>query len=447
MKKVFHICSVMLTIVVLMSSCLSDKNSDTTVYEDTAITTFTLGTLNRYIQTKSSTTGNDTVIKATITGSSYKMAIDHLNKKIYNTKPLPYGTDVAHVIVSTLTVKNGGTVLIKSMGDEETYTYYNVNDSIDFSQERSFLVRSTDGTSQRTYQVSLNVETALESTNSEWADLGVVSELAGMTGCRLVALADRLYAFGEQSGQTVGYVWTIGNEQACERLSKTFSTEAWKHVVANTEALYLKEGDKICRSTDGISWEETGTAAGVKQLLAAGTQELFALGSDNLLKRSVDKGATWTTEQLDDDAKYLPTEQLAAVTFPYATSDHTDYVLLVGQRAASYGDAYVSIWRKVSEYWTGTPGQWVYMDLSDVYGEFRMTGQQSLSLVSLDRGVLALGSEGQLLLSRDQGITWKKDSYFVLPAGFTAKPYVAMAADRTGRIWLLDGNNHLWSGK
>ena len=78
-----------------------------------AITSFTLGSLNRYTYSTSSTTGNDTVIKTKLTGSAYPMTIDQMNCLIYNHDPLPIGTDTAHV-VCTVTTKNNGVVTIKA---------------------------------------------------------------------------------------------------------------------------------------------------------------------------------------------------------------------------------------------------------------------------------------------------------------------------------------------
>ena len=77
----------------MLISCL-ESDDDTTVYGDAAITNFTLGSLNRYVHTKSSKTGNDTIVKSTVTGSAYKMNIDHFGQHIYNQTPLPVGTDL-----------------------------------------------------------------------------------------------------------------------------------------------------------------------------------------------------------------------------------------------------------------------------------------------------------------------------------------------------------------
>ena len=114
MRRFFLRFCVLLTCVATLTSCLKDDEVDYSGYTDVAITQFTLGTLNRYVHTTSSKTGNDTTVVNTVTGSNYKMTIDHLNQRIYNVTPLPVGTDAKHVIC-TIGTKNGGVVALQLM--------------------------------------------------------------------------------------------------------------------------------------------------------------------------------------------------------------------------------------------------------------------------------------------------------------------------------------------
>jgi hypothetical protein len=141
---------------VALSSCLKDDDdSSVGSYSDTAIIQFTLGTLNRYTHTTSSKTGNDTILKTSITGSAYKMTIDHMTRRIYNVQPLPVGTDVKHV-VCTVNTKNSGVVTVQSM-ISDSLKFYSSTDSIDFSQPRIFRVYNNTGETYRDYTVSVNV--------------------------------------------------------------------------------------------------------------------------------------------------------------------------------------------------------------------------------------------------------------------------------------------------
>jgi hypothetical protein len=114
-----------------------------------------LGKLNCYTKTVTST-GADSIVKSSFTASGYTFHIDQVNHRIYNTDSLPYGTDVKHVPV-TLSTYHNGVVFIQNIDSEDTLSYYNSADSIDFSVPRKFVVFSSDGDGRSEYTVSVNV--------------------------------------------------------------------------------------------------------------------------------------------------------------------------------------------------------------------------------------------------------------------------------------------------
>ena len=93
----------------LFASCLKSSDEERVSYSDTAIASFSLGTLNQYFTVKAKDGVTDSTYKKTYAGSNYKFYIDHQACRIYNVDSLPKGTDVAHVICN-LSTKNGGTV-------------------------------------------------------------------------------------------------------------------------------------------------------------------------------------------------------------------------------------------------------------------------------------------------------------------------------------------------
>lgn len=153
MRQIKTICFLLSTLA-MMASCLSSSNSEATLYSDAAITTFSLGTLDRYLHTTSKS-GGDSIYKTTLTGSNYRFHIDQVTHEIYNTDSLPIGTDLEHVLVS-LTSKNNGAVLIQDTADANMLTYYSSSDSIDFTKPRTFRVYASDGTGSTEYKVSVN---------------------------------------------------------------------------------------------------------------------------------------------------------------------------------------------------------------------------------------------------------------------------------------------------
>ena len=140
--------------VAMMMSCLNSSDSDSTSYTDAAISSFSIGNLQRTIHTTSST-GADSTYTTTVSGALYDFEIDHTGCRIFNPDSLPMGTDVSRVLV-TMSAYNNGTILIKDVASD-TLRIYNSTDSIDFTKPRIITALSNDGQGTRKYTVNINV--------------------------------------------------------------------------------------------------------------------------------------------------------------------------------------------------------------------------------------------------------------------------------------------------
>lgn len=356
----------------MLTSCL-ESDDDTTVYGDAAITNFTLGSLNRYVHTKSSKTGNDTIVKSTVTGSAYKMNIDHFGQHIYNQAPLPVGTDLRHV-VCTITAKNGGLIAIQSM-TSDSLKWYTATDSIDFSQPRTFRVYSTDGSAWHAYVVELNISSTKDS-ELDWTLVNTSADWAGWeTHRRLVA-----------QGDTVSLVTA----------DSIVGTSAYERY------MFSDDGRLLCQH-DGV-WEE---------------------------------------EKLDDSFSLLPQkDKTACVSWPYATAANADYVLMAGTPRQDDVNV-MRVWRKIS--FSDGSGHWTYMPF-DAGNLYPLPRQEWLSMAYYKGAVLAVGSDLIMRQSRDQGITWKKNSNYTLPTDMQGT-VVSMAVDNSGRLWLATNEGQLWRSR
>ena len=137
----------------MMTSCLkSDDSSEIIYYNDTAITAFTLTTVNRYVHTISKS-GKDSVYKQAIT-NPVTFFIDHYGGKIYNEDSLYADCDLKHVLASISTT-NSGVVAIKDVDTDTLRTYFST-DSLDFSQPREVRVYANNGKDYRAYRVTVN---------------------------------------------------------------------------------------------------------------------------------------------------------------------------------------------------------------------------------------------------------------------------------------------------
>ncbi len=409
MNKIRSTIGVLLTVVLCMTSCLGDDKDTVVAYSDVAITQVELGTLNRYSQTISSKTGNDTVVKTALTGSAYAMTIDHLSGRIYNQDSLPVGTDVAHVLL-TVSAKNGGYVFLKSL-TSDSLQRFGSTDSLDFTQPRTLVAYSSDASWFREYVMTLNVSKTT-GVSFGWKRMGQRPELAGWTDKVLVA-------WGDSVALTESGVVTKGEQ-----------------------AFRVTADQRLQSSTDLSQWNDVPANTSLQQMIGAGTRELFALGSDGRIKRSVDDGLTWTDERLDDDASLLPATNLASVCWPYTQANNTDYILLAGCRA---DDTDVTVlWRKLSQYDAAGGGQWIYMPY-DANNSEPLPWEQGLSLAWYDGVVLALGSDMTVRRSRDQGITWQASSTYALPSSLEGTA-ARMATDRQGRLWVVTNVGQVWQG-
>jgi len=315
----------MLVAVLMLPSCLG-SDDDVTVYDDVAITSFTLGTLNRYV-TKTLSDGSDSTYKVTYAGSAYKVAIDQMGFRIFNVDSLPVGTDVKHV-VCTMVTRNNALITIKSMTSDSLFTYSST-DSIDFSQPRTFRVFSTDGLYYRDYVVSISA---------------------------------RQYAAGS-------LLWTA---------------------MGNT-----------------------------------------AMPEAEIVPDSIDE------QNIADDASLLPSKSLAYVS--WTAADNIKYSLWAGLRADT--DTAMTLWRKVSD--ANHAGQWVYMTQAED-NPYYLPAMSQAALVYYGGSLLALGGNGAIYQSRDQGITWKSSSTQKMPEGFGGAPLKAVVSE--GYLWLQDGKGRVWRG-
>lgn len=84
-----------------LTSCLKNDSDDaeTISYNETAISSFALSAVNRYIHTTTSA-GKDSVYRQVLTVKNYPFTIDQYQRKIYNTDSLPADCDLKHVLAT-----------------------------------------------------------------------------------------------------------------------------------------------------------------------------------------------------------------------------------------------------------------------------------------------------------------------------------------------------------
>lgn len=324
MKRIFQVLCGLLMTGMLLTSCLNSDDSTTTYYDDMAIMSFSLGTINRYSHTTTAA-GKDSVYKTTYAGSVYKMNIDQLNHKIYNTDSLPIGTDAKHVLC-TVTTRNNAVVYVKSL-TSDTLTYFRSGqDSVDFTQPRLFRVIASDGSGSRDYLVTLNLRTqnagrllwtqmpnetklpeswmngwefslsddhdAIASSNDHWAT--VINETLD-TDPSLLPSANYSFACWEIS-KGLSYALLVGDSDGQEKAAVVWrkiidpdKPTQWVYMpIDDTNRFYLPKGSRywLLPFTDG---------------------SVFAISEAGTIYKSRDYGITWNT----DSSQKLPVTTVA----------------------------------------------------------------------------------------------------------------------------------------
>lgn len=443
MIKITKVACGLLVAMMMLASCLKSDDIAITLYNDTAITSFTLGTLNRYLHTTSST-GADSIYKVTVTGSDYKFSIDQATHCIFNTDSLPVGTDVEHVVCTITTLNNGG-VFVKNV-DSDTIMYHSSSDSIDFSVPRTLYVYAIDGSGREEYTVQVNVHQE-EGDQFVWLRHAQSDEIAALEAAKAVMLKGDLFVYGAKEGKTVGYKTSDG--ESWTALSEIADEGAYQNIMVFNESLYtIADGSLQC-SVDGDTWSVVKSDVEVGQLVASNSGELYGLTSDGKMLFTDDGGATWQEDVLDEDAAWLPQNEIAYACIPVKLTYNAEQIILAGISPAIPSVA--SVWRKISEHDAQSQqDKWVYMERSD-NNNFALPQLNNLVMMPYDDGVLAWGVEdgkfSPIYQSRDNGLIWKTNTRYELPEDFNGS-INSFAATSDGKdIWLVSGESgEVWQG-
>lgn len=459
MKRILLPFVILFSVIFLCASCLDDENDTEFIFaDDTAISAFSLGTLNRYTTVKSST-GEDSTVVVAVTGSKYKFYIDQIKREIYNADSLPVGTDNKHVVCE-ITSKNSGVIVIKDI-DSDTLRYYSSSDSIDFSEPREISVFDMAGTGRRTYKVSVNVHKEHEDT-VYWNMMGTEPELARLTAMKAVENNGRIFVFGTDGRSTQiyytdaadGHSWT----PATPNFNMIIESADYSNVAVKDGMIYMLCGRQLLKSADAQTWEKVSDVSGVARLVGAGSRRLYALDGNGGMVSSED-GAAWTAETLDGDARMLPDADISFAVMPLRTNSQSEHVIMTGNHARMLDatDTTAVVWSKVEEYAPNSEVHaWTYYDNVEKNALPRL---ENLVMTCYDGRLAAFGGDGmdggkatafsQMYFSNDNGLSWHNDTRFGFPKDFSSsKSSFAFTAGPDNFLWIICGETgQVWRGR
>ena len=464
MKSKIYAFAVLCMGVLMLSSCLKSDTDEVTYYEDTAITSFSLGTLNRYLQSTTKA-GVDTIIKTTLNASSYKFNIDQRNRVIYNPDSLPKGVDASKVVVN-MTSKNSGALFINKRTKDksrDSLVYYSSTDSIDFTEPLEIRAFNNSGTAYRSYRVSVNVHKE-DANVLNWRLVNGLDHLiASMKGLRALAYDGKIWFMGNDGTGSRVYVgdydkqliWTLA-------LDDVFDADAYRNfVLCYGVPMFLSNGKIYMIKKDGAGYEATAIdAPNISCLLGGTPRSIFAYSTSGELVESTTMGEVWNEMELDRGREWLPTEDVNFVSLMSKTNEEVSKLVLLGNRNAEQydEDANAVIWSMVDE--TGSSAQkqpWTYYTVSP-NSEHLLPLMKNLQVISYNNMLLAIGqnlidasvSGGAVFYqSKNEGIAWQKDTVYAFPKAFTETGSAfTITTDETNYIWILASKTgDVWKGR
>lgn len=448
MKRKFFAFIALITATLSLSSCLSSDDDLNVEYtHDTAITAFSLGTLDQWGKTKDGT--KDSLYKAVVAGANYKFYIDQATRQIYNVDSLPCGVrDTA--ILATISSKNSSPILLMDINKTDSVAgYYSSSDSINFSKPRRIRVYSSDYSAYAEYTVTVYVHQELPY-EFKWHKLAQNnSQLAAFSDLKAVACGDDIYVFGKTAEGTkvLKYAINDGNAWSSIMMNVSLSSDAYQSAVALDDKLYIADGGKVYASADAATWTVASENPDITQLIGASSKYLYAYTAAGI-SVSKDKGASWEQEKLDTDADSLPTQNISMNVAGVLSAKNVENVMLMGTRDKALNNTNATTWLRTVDYdRNDEAGQWNYLEIEkNQSGKMPWLGQ--VITCAADTGFVALGSNGKWYKSQDAGLTWTQDKKVALPDEFgtgTAARF-AFCRDKQHYYWIIR-NGYVWRGR
>jgi hypothetical protein len=461
MKKNFYL---LLSLLVLMSSCTKDEE---VIYSDICyISSVTLGVVKRAVPTKL-TDGRDTLINSSYNASFFPMTINQREMTIENRDSLLLGSRLNAVLVNI--GFKGGVVAYRDADADSTeeWTKYAANDSMNLTKPLQLYVLSEDGHSKRIYTLKVNVHQQ-EGDSVNWVRLDSIGPF-GASADKIMPVPPVAMRSVILDGQLVVLAKNAENSVITARRSDNTASGTWtlspSGLPANADVESLRQQDNnlyisttdgtIYTSTDARQWTElTPAQAGLK--VAAVTKNwLYALTADGLWRTSRTQPGEWQKEALDDEVGNLPSLSLNSRF--YELENGNSCLQLVGVVDGS-ADKNAVVWSKMwDDEEEEATAEWIFFAPAPD-NKFLCPALQHLSVFNYDGRGIALGGasiEGRgshapldaMLVSNDQGVTWKTDGSLHLPAGLLADdgPVTALA-DEEHFIWIVT-QNEVWRGR
>lgn len=447
-KKIMSL-AVLLSALLLCSSCLNNTDDDYTYNDDSAITAFQLGNV-QYVAGQYKATGKDSIVSKDF--SSVKFRIDQLGRRIYNVDSLPMQAMASKVLCSASTY-NSGMIGLKS-ATSDTVKYFSSTDTIDFTTPRELIVYSNSGLGFRRYKVEVNVHKQ-DSAAFVWQQMESLPEKAKeMKGLRLHISGDAMQLVGNDGERTYLFGGKGNASHVCINADYADATGLWRGMVSNGDNSFVLMPDgRIALMSEDWYYEMASPGVSLTALAAASANGVTALDADGKLVRVLAEqrddhthAFSWVAEDTDDDTSLFPTKGVGSAKLPLATNSDCMQVIVAGH---NQGDTHSSVWSKIED--GDNSQQWMRYTTDD--NTKLLPAFDNLQMGAYNGELVAMGhNDGDLTAkfyrSNDRGMTWQADSVVTLPEGFSSNGAIAFTIDSDNFVWLAcGGSGQVWRGR
>lgn len=433
MRKILTMLGSFVAATFLLTSCLEDNTEEPTAYA--SIVSFSINDVKTKV-TNTDASGKDTTYTVTVDGDLYPFSIDHVNGEVYNRDSLPVGTDITKV---TVNIGYEGYYIVYGEGDE--MRYYSTTDSIDFTSPVRFTVYATDGVSNRTYYIRLNVHQNNPDSLMWKRPTGNNFPGEGMTAQKAAVMNDRLYVLAQHNGTTAMTSTLLSDGKVWSTLTPVtgLADEADCHTLtALADSLYLLADGRLYSSADGITWNPYNSTTTYTDIVAAADDKLYLTNGDTIILAGTPKEG-WTTIQ-NINKKVFP-HSPSAVSSTLTTNHNITRTTLVGIPEGTT-DSCAVVWTKLS-----TESVWTHYNNS----RYGCPLLKDLTVVGWKGKLYAFGGRSfnrnnviepfeAMFTSTDGGITWQRQSanHTGLPDELTGfEGSHSCIVDDNGYIWLM----------
>jgi hypothetical protein len=422
MEKIKLYSLLFISMMLLVTSCLSSDNSDLDewYFGNAQISAFSLS--------------NDSIPDL----SSVVFTIDQINGKIFNKDSMPYGTVLDEKVICTMSYEIGIQALLIYHPATDDSIYWDGSDSIDFSEPVMLTAYAYNGTS-KTYEAKVNIH-QVNPDSMAWQQLDINNTNKDFDELQVVVYNNSYYYFASDNGKYHVYTSDIAGYSQWTELPLTDFPDnvILSQVTIFEDSFYVAtEEGSLYYSHDAGTWTKVLDAPFIKSL--TGTIPSGDKRTESVLTAVINKEDGLYFSYYDKNGTWYDGEK-APSSFPLTGFSHTNYNLMYYPRLviAAGRDKNGLLTNGV---WTTSDGlQWIPLAKS----EASFTPREGASISYYDDMLYLLGGMDESAnalhesyISKDNGLTWRLDT--IIPETYKARGFSSLIVDKDKYMLLFGG--------